>query len=100
VGQRVVRGAAHVGGVIVVEGSARVRAVLEPVYAAMGLAFDPATAGAVEDEIGPVAPERVAEALLAELRGRGFAPAAAPAGTFDQLLSRARSLEPRFRIAS
>jgi len=100
VGQRVVRGAAHVGGVIVVAGSGRVRAVLEPVYGALGLPFDPATAGAVEDEIGPVAPERVAEALLEELRRRGFGLAPAPAGTFEALVARARGLEPRFRVPS
>jgi lipoate-protein ligase A len=54
VGQRIVRGAAHVGGVIVLGGSARIRAVLEPVYAQMGYAWDPATVGSLEDEIGPV----------------------------------------------
>ena len=52
VGQRVIRGAAHVGGVIVVQDSARVRAVLEPVYAAMGFAWDPAATGSIEDELG------------------------------------------------
>lgn len=98
VGQRVVRGAAHVGGVIVVRGSARVRAVLEPVYAALGLRFDPATAGAVEDEIGAVTREAVAEALLAELGARGFATEPAPEGVFAALLTRARALEERFRV--
>jgi len=100
VGQRVVRGGAHVGGVIVVRGSARVRAVLEPVYAALGLPFDPETAGAVEDEIGPVALEQVAEALLAELRERGFELAPAPEGAFPALVTRARGFEPRFRVSS
>jgi lipoate-protein ligase A len=100
VGQRVVRGAAHVGGVIVVQGSARVRAVLAPVYAALGEPFDPETAGAVEDEIGPVALERVAEALLGELRQRGLGLEPAPQGVFAALLERARGLEPRFRVPS
>jgi len=99
VGQRVVRGAAHVGGVIVVRGSERVRAVLGPVYAALGLAFDPATAGAVEDEVAGVGRAEVGAALLAELAGRGFAVAPAPEGTFGALLARARTLEGRFRIA-
>lgn len=98
VGQRVVRGAAHVGGVIVVRESARVRAVLAPVYRALALPFDPATAGAVEDEIGPVAPEDVAAALLAEFGARGFAVEPAPEGTFPGLLDRARRLEARFRV--
>jgi octanoyl-[GcvH]:protein N-octanoyltransferase len=98
VGQRVVRGAAHVGGVIVVGGSARVRAVLEPVYGALGLPFDPATAGAVEDEIGTVTREEVAAALLAELAARGFALAPAPPEAFPALLARASTLEARFRV--
>lgn len=98
VGQRVVRGAAHVGGVIVVRESARVRAVLEPVYRALGLPFDPATAGAVEDEIGPVTREAVAAALLAELGARGLAVEPAPPGTFAALVARARGLEARFRV--
>jgi len=69
VGQRVVRGAAHTGGVIVVGGSDRVRAVLEPVYAALGFPFDPETAGAIEDEVGPLPIDAVRDALLAELAG-------------------------------
>jgi lipoate-protein ligase A len=68
VGQRLVRGASHTGGVIVVGASDRVRAALVPVYAELGYAFDPGTAGAVEDEV-PVSLETVREALLAELAG-------------------------------
>jgi lipoate-protein ligase A len=68
VGQRIVRGAAHVGGVIVLGGSARIRAVLAPVYAELGFAWDPATVGSLEDELGrPVSRRELAAALLAEL---------------------------------
>ncbi len=70
VGQRVVKGAAYVGGVIVVRDSARVREALEPVYRELALDFVPDTAGSVEDEIGRVSRRDVAEALLAELAGR------------------------------
>jgi lipoate-protein ligase A len=70
VGQRVVRGAAHVGGVVVVRDGARVREVLEPVYRALELPWDPATAGAVEDEAGALAVEDVRRAVLAELAAR------------------------------
>jgi octanoyl-[GcvH]:protein N-octanoyltransferase len=66
-GQRIVRGAAHVGGVIVLGGSAKIRAVLEPVYAHMGFAWDPATVGSLADEVGPVPRAKLAEALLGEL---------------------------------
>jgi lipoate-protein ligase A len=51
VGQRLVQHAAHVGGVIVVDGGDRIRDVLIPVYEALGLAFDPATVGALADEV-------------------------------------------------
>jgi octanoyl-[GcvH]:protein N-octanoyltransferase len=70
VGQRIVRGAAHVGGVIVVGASSRVASALIPVYAALGLPFDPATVGSIEDELGPVPREAVVEALLAEIAAR------------------------------
>ncbi len=52
-GQRLVRGAAHVGGVIVLDGTEAINAVLLPVYAALGLTFDPATTGSVAGEVGP-----------------------------------------------
>jgi len=67
VGQRVVRGAAHVGGILVAGGSARLRAVLGPVYEALALPFDPETVGSVEDERPGTAFDAVAEALLGEL---------------------------------
>jgi hypothetical protein len=82
--------------VIVVGHSARVRGVLAPVYAAMGLPFAPETAGAVEDEAPGVTRVDVAEALLAELRARGFAPEPAPPAALAALLPRARELAPRF----
>lgn len=52
IGQRVVRGGSHTGAVIVVDGAARIREVLEPVYEALGLEWDSLTVGAVEDEVG------------------------------------------------
>ncbi len=67
VGQRIIRGAVHTGGVIVVGDSDRLRAVLAPVYAALGYPFDPESAGAIEDEVGPVTFDAVRDALLAEL---------------------------------
>jgi octanoyl-[GcvH]:protein N-octanoyltransferase len=50
-GQRVVGGGSHTGAVIVVDGAERVRDVLEPVYAALELDWDPRAAGAVADEL-------------------------------------------------
>jgi lipoate-protein ligase A len=47
VGQRVISGGAHVGTVIVAEDAESVRRVLDPVYAALELTWDPATVGSV-----------------------------------------------------
>jgi lipoate-protein ligase A len=49
VGQRLTRHAAHVGGLVVVAGSAELRAVLQPVYAALELEWRPAVTGAIVD---------------------------------------------------
>jgi lipoate-protein ligase A len=75
VGQRVIRGAAHVGGVIVVREAERIRDILTDVYADLELDWDPDTAGAVEDTVPGVTPEDVLQALLEELREfRGVEP--------------------------
>ena len=47
--ERIVRGAWLHSSVVVVEGAARLRAVLEEVYGALGLEWDPATVGAVAE---------------------------------------------------
>jgi len=65
VGQRLVARAAHVGGVVVVGGSDRVRDVLVPVYEALGIAWDPATTGSLEDEVPGLKWEDALEAILA-----------------------------------
>jgi octanoyl-[GcvH]:protein N-octanoyltransferase len=72
IGQRVVAGGSHTGTVIVAEGAERVRRVLGPVYDALELDWDPATAGAVEDELESPghAWARVRDAVLAEYAER------------------------------
>ncbi|HEX2127992.1 MAG TPA: hypothetical protein VHF58_02125 [Solirubrobacterales bacterium] len=67
IGQRIVSGAAHLGGVLVVSDSELVRRTLEPVYAALELEWDPTTAGAVEDEAPGVTLDDAEAAVLAEL---------------------------------
>jgi lipoate-protein ligase A len=69
VGQRVIRGAAHVGGLIAVGGGERIREVLVPVYEALELDWDPATAGCLVDELGDVSLDDVRDVLISELRG-------------------------------
>ncbi len=63
VGQRLVRGAAHVGGVVVVDEGERIRDVLIPVYRALGLDWDPRTAGALADRAPGVRKADVVRAI-------------------------------------
>jgi lipoate-protein ligase A len=63
VGQRIVRGSAHVGGVLVLAGAARVREALVPAYRAMGFDWRPDTVGAVDEEVAGLAREEVEAAL-------------------------------------
>lgn len=62
--QRVVSGAWLFASVFVIEDSGPLRAVLEAVYADMGLDFDPTTAGAAEDLVPGTTVEAVELALL------------------------------------
>jgi octanoyl-[GcvH]:protein N-octanoyltransferase len=70
IGQRLIAGAAHLGCVVVVTDSALLRSALEPVYEALGLDWEPATAASVDDEAPGVGLDTVEQALLTELRTR------------------------------
>jgi octanoyl-[GcvH]:protein N-octanoyltransferase len=71
IGQRMIRGGAHMGGVIVASGGDEVARALEPVYRALELDWDPATSGSIAEELDrDVDPGEVEEQLLAELGGR------------------------------
>ncbi|MHA7141788.1 MULTISPECIES: lipoate--protein ligase family protein [unclassified Arthrobacter] len=74
--QRVVAGAWLFSSVIVVEDSAPIREVLTSSYAAMGLDWDPATAGAANDLVRGLTVGDVEDAVLAAYRraGYGFEP--------------------------
>jgi octanoyl-[GcvH]:protein N-octanoyltransferase len=95
VGQRVLLRAAHVGGVVVVGDSGRVREVLVPVYEALELDWDPSTAGSLADEVPEIGWEDAEQAIL-----RRFA------GSFElveervppEILVRARSLQPTHEV--
>jgi octanoyl-[GcvH]:protein N-octanoyltransferase len=68
IGQRMIRGGAHMGGVVVASGGRDVARALEPVYEALELEWDPATAGDISAELGRVVdPGEIEEALIAEL---------------------------------
>jgi lipoate-protein ligase A len=86
IGQRIIKGGAHIGAVLVVSDADRVRDVLVPVYQALGLEWDPATVGGVDDEVPGITWDDVAAAILAEVE---TVPAELDAATLDL----ARSLE-------
>lgn len=69
VGQRLAVSAAHLGGVIVVDGADLVNEGLEPVYAALGYEWDPDATGSIADE-APVTADDVTAALLRALERR------------------------------
>jgi octanoyl-[GcvH]:protein N-octanoyltransferase len=71
IGQRIIAGGAHLGVVIVVRESDLVREALVPVYDALGLEWDPGTAGSVEDELGTADLASVEDAILSELAAAG-----------------------------
>jgi lipoate-protein ligase A len=79
IGQRMVSGGAHVGGVLVVRGEQQIRDVLVPVYEALGLEWAPETAGSVAGVLRAAPPpaagpdpllESVRAAFRAELEAR------------------------------
>ena len=87
IGQRLIAGAAHVGVVVVVSDAARVRGVLEPVYEALGLDWDPATTGEVAAEAPGAGWEQVRDALLAEYaRDRELVPVGVDERTLELAL--------------
>jgi octanoyl-[GcvH]:protein N-octanoyltransferase len=66
IGQRVVGGGSHTGVVLVVEGEDRINAVLEPVYEALGLAWNPAASGSVHTESPSAGWDAVRDAIVTE----------------------------------
>lgn len=67
VGQRMIRGASHIGFVILASGSARIADLLEPVYAALDLEFERASVGSIEDAVPGVTRADAEDALLRRL---------------------------------
>jgi len=94
VGQRLARHAAHVGGVVVVDGADLLRDTLAPVYTALGLDWNCATAGALADVRPGLTTQEVAAAIETELGER----ATLMPGTVDaDTVSLAHALAPGHR---
>lgn len=97
VGQRLVSGGVHVGGLIVVDGAERLNGVLAPVYESLGLAWRPAATGSVAREAAGTTWEDVAAALVAEYEDRH---ALEPGELDEETLTLARRLAPEHLSAA
>lgn len=91
VGQRVAAGAAHVGGVVVVTGSQRINDVLDPVYRALEIPWDPAATGALAERLPGVTWDQVVAAIEAEFAARHDL---VPGTIDDATVALASQLEP------
>ena len=94
--QRIIRGAWLFSSVVVVDGSARLRAVLEDVYAALALDWDSASVGAIADERARLSVSEVQDALLGAAAARYRL---APARLSADDLTAGRELLGRHRVA-
>jgi octanoyl-[GcvH]:protein N-octanoyltransferase len=94
--QRVVRGGALFGAVVLVAGGARTRAVLVDVYAALRIEWRPETAGAIDDVDRAIGPAVVEEAIV---RARGGARDLEVAALAPATLELAATLEPRHSLS-
>lgn len=72
VGQRVIRGGAHVGGVVTIAQTDRLRDVLVPIYEALELELRPETAGGIADLEPGLTAEDVVAALAEVLTSEGI----------------------------
>jgi lipoate-protein ligase A len=88
--QRAVRGGALLSAFVLVSGGERLRSALFDVYRALELAWDPATAGALDDAAPGVSIEAVEEAILGDRE-------LTPASLDDATLALARELEEHHR---
>ncbi|MDF1594604.1 MAG: lipoate--protein ligase family protein [Acidimicrobiia bacterium] len=97
VGQRLIAGAAHLGGVIVVDRGDRIAEVLVPVYRDLGLEWDPGTSGDLASGVPGLTWPQVHEAVLGSFAEiADIAPAAIPAA----VLARAKGLEPAHAVGN
>jgi octanoyl-[GcvH]:protein N-octanoyltransferase len=72
VGQRVIKGGAHVGGVITIGRTDLLRDILVPIYQALDIEFRPETAGGISDFDPLLGPEDVIAAMSENLSELGY----------------------------
>jgi len=92
IAQRAIRHGALTTAVVVAGGGVNLRAVIEQIYGALGLDVDPATAGALDDELPGVTVERVAHVVTDAYAGSADL---RPVDVDAELLAAARALAPR-----
>ncbi|MEX2322897.1 MAG: lipoate--protein ligase family protein [Acidimicrobiia bacterium] len=85
-GQRLRRGGAHVGGVVVVDDAETINAVLVPVYDALGYDWDPGATGALGSGVTPAV---VIEAVVTALGEAGWR--LTPGPIADEVIEDART---------
>ncbi len=95
IAQRIVRHGAATSAVVVVGGGPDLRAIVTSVYAELAIPVDPATAGALDEELPGVTPDAVA-GRVAEAYGAGRR--LEPRDVDRELLEAARALAPRHRV--
>ena len=96
IGQRMVRHGAATSAIVVAGGGAPLRAAIESIYAALAIAVDPSTAGALDEELPGVTPDDVAR----RVRAVYAAALHLEQGDVDAaMLDAARKLAPRHRVA-
>ncbi len=93
--QRIVRGGWLLSTVVVVRPAGDLRAVLEDVYSALDLDWEPATTGSVADEVADVGIEEVRGAMLAQYARRA---ALMPRPLAGSELAAAAELAGRYRV--
>lgn len=97
VGQRLIAGAAHIGGVIVIDGGEDIRRVLVPVYRHLGIDWDPTTAGDLVRIAPGITVDDVRKALIDEFRKLGsVTPSGLDAATLELAAGLAARHEPPF----
>lgn len=92
--QRSIRGAALLSAVVVVTGGDAIRAALVDANAALGVEWDPATAGALDDAVSGIEPAAIGEAFL-RAHPHPFEEATAEV----EVLAQARELVALHRVA-
>jgi octanoyl-[GcvH]:protein N-octanoyltransferase len=94
-GQRLTRSAAHIGGVVVVRDADAVRKTLIPVYDALGLEWEPTTAGALDGAAPGLEHRDVVGAIVRRLAGDADV---VPASLAPEVVESARAVASEFVV--